>query len=39
VLEDALDAAERLNDVGAVVVEVPQLAVVARVRPGKGVVA
>eukprot|EP00964_Phaeocystis_antarctica_P078146 scaffold48598_cov65-Phaeocystis_antarctica.AAC.1 len=37
VLEDALDAAERLDHVGAVVVEVPQLAVVPLVRPPEGV--
>ena len=36
-LEDALDAAERLDDVRAVVVEVPQLAVVPLVRPPEGV--
>ena len=32
-----LHAAERLDDVGSVVVEVPQLAVVALVRPPEGV--
>eukprot|EP00959_Pyramimonas_sp_CCMP1952_P271920 5685478-Pyramimonas_sp.AAC.1 len=37
VLEDALHAAQRLDDVRAVVVEVPQLAVVALVCPPEGV--
>mmetsp|Transcript_51851 Transcript_51851/g.121766 ORF Transcript_51851/g.121766 Transcript_51851/m.121766 type:complete len:1251 (+) Transcript_51851:175-3927(+) len=37
VLQDALHAAQRLDHVGAVVVEVPQLAVVALVRPPEGV--
>mmetsp|Transcript_62206 Transcript_62206/g.196851 ORF Transcript_62206/g.196851 Transcript_62206/m.196851 type:complete len:1067 (-) Transcript_62206:4174-7374(-) len=37
VLEDTLHAAQRLDDVSAVVVEVPELAVVALVRPPKGV--
>ena len=39
VLEDALDAAERLDHVRAVVVEVPQLAVVPLVRPPERVLA
>ena len=37
VLEDALDAAQRLDHVRAVVVEVPQLPVMALVRPPEGV--
>mmetsp|Transcript_4532 Transcript_4532/g.13244 ORF Transcript_4532/g.13244 Transcript_4532/m.13244 type:complete len:1314 (+) Transcript_4532:2393-6334(+) len=37
VLEDALHAAQRLDHVRAVVVEVPELAVVALVRPPEGV--
>ena len=39
VLEDALDAAQRLDHVRAVVVEVPELPVVALVRPPEGVLA
>ena len=37
-LQDALDATQRLDDVGPVVVEVPQLAVVPLVRPPERVV-
>jgi len=33
VLENALDAAERLNHVRSVVVQIPQLAVVSLMRP------
>jgi hypothetical protein len=39
VLENAVDAAERLDHVGAVVVQVPQLAVEAVVRPPERVAA
>jgi hypothetical protein len=37
VFEDPLDAAEGLDHVGAVVVQIPELAIVPLMRPPKGV--